>query len=424
MLRHRNKTKKRRRERRIRPVVGRIIVCVLVVAVLTVPTIYINNIFGYLTVLVVLLLILFSFIYLQVIRHGIEFEELSDLSDCERGESVDFIVRLRNRLPLFCPRIEASFFISDLFGEINHLDTAAVSLTPREVYDFQFQIAFAHIGTYTAGLQKLVVHDLLGLFQVTIPGTRECEVEVTPHIYDISAMRTESEEVPESLEMMMSASNDSMDYATVRDYVWGDPLKSIHWKLSARNMKYLTRLYETYSDPGIDVVVDFSAPPGHDSETLMCFFDALVETAFSLRKWADDQGIPCRIVYQSASGEDRTVDSHVDSWTMLEAIKDMPKVDDSGDYDEVASDLLQRQIDSLYTSNIVFVSSRIEEPLMNSLVSAYNLRKHPIFFGVIPEGLDEDERRRVVKPMRALDDCSIRSFVLSSARELEEGGVQ
>lgn len=413
----------RRKRAQVLGVVGRAVAVVAVIVLLAIPAVFVNNPIGYVPSLAAVLVIGLAFGYVRVLRRSLAFDELSDVTNCERGRAVDFIVRLTNRsvLPFF--RIEVSFFVTDLFGEVERLDTTVITLAPREVYDFQFQVGFAHIGTYAAGLQEVRVYDFLGLFHAAVPGTRSCKVEVAPRVFDISRLQTESEETPDAFELAVSANNDSMDYSTVRDYVWGDPIKAIHWKLSARTVDtYLTRLYESYRDPGIDVVLDFTAPQGHDTETLMCLYDAIVETAFSIRAWAGQAGMPCRLVYRSRSGEDRFIDARYDAWSALEAVRDMPRIVPCGEEGASAAlELFGKEVNSLFTSNIAIISTRFGQELVSALVSAGNSRKHPVLFGVIPHGLPTAERGELLKPLRLLGTHAVKVFVLEDAEELEGG---
>ena len=402
--------------------VKRILFCLAVLAVLGVAPVYVNNLFGYVPIVTFAALIALCRVYLAVLRHCLAFDELSAFEDCQRGQSVDFIVRLTNKSLLFYPRIDVEFFISDLFGGMETVSSSTITLAPREVRDFILETRFDHIGRFSAGLRSMTLSDPLGLFSTTIPGTRTCYVAVTPKIYNIADLETVAEENSDSVERVLSATENSMDYASVRDYVPGDPLKAIHWKLSARSENYLTRLYESYSNPRLDVVLDFSAPASLSAEEMMDIHDALLETAFSLCYWAESAGMGCQLLYGSKSGETRTINAHLDAWSMLEACSDMPTISADDALGITARELLRSVARSQTSSNIVFVSSRIETGVVREVAEAKHGKKHLVFFALLPHRFEAADLAAYTRPLRSLAGYGIPSYAIAGASELEEGG--
>ena len=402
--------------------IKRVTACVVICTVLAILPVFVNSLFGYVPLVSFVALIMLSGIYIRVLKRSLTFEELSASADCQRGQSIDFIIRLTNRSVLFFPKIKVSFYVSDLFGSADTLQESTITLAPLEVRDFIIDVRFDHIGRYSAGLRQVVISDPLGLFRATLEGSHATYVAVTPRVYDMSSLETITEETPDSLERVLSASENSMDYATVREYVPGDPLKAIHWKLSSREPEgiYLTRLYESYSNPSLDIILDFCAPAGLSAEEMMSVFDALLETAFSLCNWAEGCGMACHLVYRSKAGEPRMLDSHMDAWSMLEACSDMPQIGCDRRLAVDAYEMLAQISRSQTSSNIAVVSSRIEERMVQAVVDAKGAKKHLLFFGLLPHAMSGQELADYVRPLRALGGFSIASYTLSNASELDK----
>ena len=415
------KLRKRKGEgffRRHASTLRKVLVCIVLAAVCVVPALFVNNLIGYLPLLMVLCALVYLGVYSLVIRSRVTFEELSSLSDCERGSRVDFTVRIKNGSPLLLSRVEPCFYISDLFGEDESLMRRVTTLAPFEERDFNFSVRFDHIGTYSAGLRSICIYDLLGLFTFTITNTTRYEVTVSPKIFEVGHLQVANELTSESQKMLASVINDGMDYAGMRDYSMGDPMKSVHWKMSARSRKLMTKLYETYINPTMAIIFDFHSYP-YDSETMMGVFDAVVEAGMSLDHYAHGANIDSTLVFRDRRGYDAHVKvNSLEEYTRL--VDQMPKISAS-EHAGVAAELVSDEVNNPFAANnIVVCTSCFDEKLISTLAAARNRGKNPVLLGVIPRSLPEEERKRITRPLRFLDEVSAPFFFIDSADELKE----
>lgn len=399
--------------------IKKILFCILAVCITSVPAVFVNNIYGYLAGIAVIMGALFSFGYLQILKRTLVYEEMSDLSNCQRGTEVEFTVKVQNRFFLIYPRMELDFYISDLFGGDDSITKSVITLAPREVREFRFMVKFDHIGTYSTGLKKIRIHDLLGLFSYELKNPREYQVNVAPRIFDITELRISNTTLTESQKMMIPTVIDGTDYAGVREYVWGDPIKTIHWKLSARTETYMTKQFESYGVAGISIILDFQSPE-YEAEVMMSLFDSVVETALSVAEYAKENGMEYEILYINRKGERKKANTGKDI-DYIELIRDMPKIS-SEPRNETGENLLREEAGSLYSQgNIAFCTADLKEETVNLLTEIRNQRKNPMLFAVIPEHMRDEEKEEYLKPLRILDRNNITYSILSSARELGGG---
>lgn len=399
--------------------IKKVIFCILAVGITGVPAVFVNSIYGYLAGLVVIAGILFSFIYLQILKKMLIYEEMSDLSNCQRGTEVEFTVKVQNRSFLVYPGLELDFYISDLFGGDDSITRSVITLAPREIREFHFMVRFDHIGTYSAGLKKVRIHDLLGLFSYEMKNNREYQVNVAPRIFDIAELHISNTVMTESQKMVIPTVVDGTDYAGVREYVWGDPIKTIHWKLSARTETYMTKQFESYGITGISIIVDFQSPE-YEAEVMMSLFDCVVETALSVAEYARENGMEYEILYVNRQGEKKKANTGKDI-DYIELIRDMPKI--SSEQREMNGEkILRDEASSLYSQgNIAFCTANLKESTTDILTEIRNQKKNPMLFAVIPDNMKEEEKADYLKPLRILDQNNITYSILSSARELGGG---
>lgn len=414
-----NEKRKKRLSDRVRRNIKLLILCIIVLGLSVVPAVFLNNAFGYMPVIVLGLLLVFSRIYVSILKRAITFEERSDFSNCSRGTDNTFSVRLKNRSPLVYTRMEVYFFVSDIFGGEDSTDTAVITLAPFEERNFGFNIHFDHIGTYEAGLKKVTFSDLFGIFQVTLDNEKRYQVQVSPKIFDVAKLHVSNSTFTESKHQLIPTSMDGSDYTGVREYVIGDPIKSIHWKLSARTEVYMTRQYESYGNTGVSIIMDFLSP-AYDTESMMCVFDGIVETALSVEHYGRNRGIETEILYLNKAGRKKKYSSRGGK-DIFGLIADLPKVSaEGGKY--TALNILMEEGGAPYSQgNLAFCTANITGSLVRAMMEIKMRRKNPILFCIVPECLTQEERRTFLKPLRSLDYARIPYYILGTAEELTGG---
>ena len=404
-------------KRSVKGIVGRVVLVVVALAVCVLPPIFVNNIVGYLPLIALVLMLIVSFAYLQIIKRGFSFSEDSLAPTCERGSDIDFVLLFKNATPLPLMRLDAYIYISDLFDNMDTVTPVSMTLMPREDHEFRFEATFDHIGTYAAGVQKIVVNDLLGLFSYTIVNDKRHRVDVLPRLFDTDKVTLSSEVSSESQKPKQALTVDDMDYAGVREYVWGDPIKTIHWKLSAQNPRgeYLTRLFETFNNPGIAIILDTSSPE-YDAESLMCVFDGIVESALSVNQFAVSRGIDSVLEFMDKyGGASKLRLLNAKNFSDLTDI--LPRIK-PGDGHE-AIELLRKEGNQINgQDNIAFCTSQVNEEVISLLVSLKMRKRNPVLLLTVPPALDEQEVKDFTKPLRRLDEAGIPRLVITSAADL------
>ena len=362
--------------------------------------------------------------YMLVLRSRIAFSEDADATECPRDSDVVFHVRFSNRSPLFATRCKASFYISDMFDNVANETTTTLCLNPFEDYDMSFSTRFEHIGSYHAGLDSLQIQDFLGLFSHTLRNDMRRVVEVTPKVIDLEEFHFSDESMEETTRAARSVLADSMDYAYVRDYAIGDPLKTIHWKLSARAGNYLTRLYELYTDPSVVIVMDFYAP-SDEARELMSLFDCVVESAFSLARYARRRGMDAEIRYRSRLGVDHSITGFSGTKdTMADVVSDLPRMSNDPADAAAAMEIVSKQAGEVRGySNVIVCSANVGPQMVGALVDAKVQRRVPALVAVIPSGLVGRERQDYCRDLVRLEADGVDYFVVSNASDLVEEGV-
>ena len=373
---------------------------------------------GWVPFVMVIVGILLGALYITVLKRAITFEEKLSIPECNRDSDVTFTMNFKNASPLLATRMVTTFFICDMFGNIASENSTTLSLAPFEEYDLSLTTRFEHIGTFTAGLKEITIADFLGLFTYTVKNRANQVVRVTPKIIELEGIEFSNEAMDEATKAARSVLADSMDYAYVREYELGDPLKTIHWKLSARSGTYMTRLYEVYTNPSVVIIMDFYAD-SEEATDLMSIFDGVVESAFSIARYAHKKGMDTEIHFQNKYGQEQTLYS-VDQGKVSEIIEDLPIMSNDPADASGAIDILERQITAARGFNNVFVcSGNVGSDMVSAVVEAKVRRRTPHMIAVVPPSLVGRERTDYCANLNRLEASDIAFSIISRCSELQ-----
>lgn len=151
---------------------------------------------------------------------------------------------------------------------------------------FSYELALTERGAYALGPLRGRVRDSLGLFEETYEGTT-AEALVYPPVYRLVDRHAVFEETIDR------AALERQEFASLREYVAGDPLRDVHWKASAKSPDAL--FVTEYADRRVDeeIVVAATAEPG--------FGDEMATAAASLAVATLDAGLGVELRAPDAS---------------------------------------------------------------------------------------------------------------------------
>lgn len=135
-------------------------------------------------------------------------------------------------------------------------------------------------GDYQLGPVRLRSGDMFGLFPREIIMQRFEQLLVYPKIVPVDKLRLPLSELVGETTIPRNIYEDASRTMGVRNYQYGDPLKRIHWKATARSSQLQARQYESTTSLKILLVLDaYSFSQEEGSEEL---FELAVTTAASL----------------------------------------------------------------------------------------------------------------------------------------------
>ena len=163
---------------------------------------------------------------------------------------------------------------------------ATIHLTElgRRTQKVTYRLQAEHVGAMFPGVESFTVSDVFGLFKKEhTPESAGNELLVLPVPFDVEPLTFAAGDM--GVETMKRAMEDPSSPSDFRSYQPGDPLKRIHWKMSARKREVIIRQFEEPALPDALVLMDTSAPalpPDVDAGKVGFLQDAVLETAASV----------------------------------------------------------------------------------------------------------------------------------------------
>lgn len=241
--------------------VFRILSCLIVYGIFGVFTfLYFRSYLALLFLIVLAFLTLSSIFALVIISKKIKFSIFVSDEFVSKGENIGIGVLLQN------PSIFSSLkcicemdFCNKYLGVENKCNMLlAISPLSKKVYNYTFDTS--EIGDIEVKINTLEIYDLFGIVKTVFEVNDSSEICILPQKYSIDdevkagAMNNLYENDNENVKGFESS--DSFD---IRNYIPGDRIKDIHWKLSVKKDDLLVKERLRISDSKIVIWIDSSS---------------------------------------------------------------------------------------------------------------------------------------------------------------------
>ncbi len=181
-----------------------------------------------------------------------------------KGETATLRITAKNRSIFPVPAVKVQISAQ---GGLESVSSYVISIPPRSDSVIEIHYKAKVWGRFNIGAESVFLHDFMEFFRFGLPCLNAvCTVKVFPDIPEIqgdspllrSAAETarfadDSEDTRESDNVTGFS---GMPGYTHREYVEGDPIRRINWKLSSKRDKYMVRLDDEIESVRQNIVLD------------------------------------------------------------------------------------------------------------------------------------------------------------------------
>ncbi len=206
----------------------------------------------------VLILPVVSFVHCLIGRSAIQAYVTSDTKKTEKNSPVEYEIRIVNSSFLSFPFIEAVLAEPGTGSQRCTKKKMILSLVPYGHYTVNNTVRFKYRGLYEIGVDSLYISDLFRFFALRAEMDNYTAVSVSPRKLSIMDERGRSDTDVPSPKLRGDVAAEKIEVSDIRDYVPGDSIRSIHWKLSSKTQDIKVKQYSSAENKRVYVFCDMA----------------------------------------------------------------------------------------------------------------------------------------------------------------------
>ena len=189
-------------------------------------------------------------------------------------------------------------------------DKTKLSLDIHEKKELLSGINCLFAGVYDVGLENVSFTDTFRIFSVSFNIPYSFRAIVKPRITEIAGKTLDLENLYSSRGRKSERIFEDTPGNDIRQYVRGDSLSAINWKVSAKASKLMVRVPDKMEKRTLSILMNADSRPESEQDTDFLikrdyFLDFVVSAAWLF----GNQGIPVTIVYPAGTVREQLVDS-------------------------------------------------------------------------------------------------------------------
>ena len=210
-----------------------------------------------------------------------------------QNEKAYFFIKINNPSILLALDTKLDITVSNTFFETKGNKIISVAIRMRKGFSFELPIVPTLPGIINVRVNKIYIRDLMGFVRLKKKIDSDAEIiimpeQLTSYVYDRTALEQGSLESEES----SKRGSDFSDVQEIREYIPGDKLMSIHWKLSAKRDILMVKDRASMSDKQMVVLPELC---NNNADQL----DMILSGTYSLVNQIVEDGTTVRLMYWS-----------------------------------------------------------------------------------------------------------------------------
>lgn len=196
---------------------------------------FLRNYFNLLFLAALIVIPILSFLSVYFLRRAVTvFIDGASLVENRRDEFL-FHIHVKNSSPLFANNCVLHVTISNPLFKESTTHTINLPVTPLSTVLASYPVASGHCGIVTISVTEICIYDMFSLFSLKKPLSIIREIPVFPNYNIVTEdFSMDYSKGYSNLEESKSKGNDTSEVSDIREYIPGDKLQNIHWKLSAK----------------------------------------------------------------------------------------------------------------------------------------------------------------------------------------------
>lgn len=194
-----------------------------------------------------------SFLYLLLVFYFFKMHQKIESRESVAGQKTKYFFILKNEffVPFASVRVK---LYSDFSYVENMKEDEEYELLYGDEFLFETEMICRYRGEYHVGIKEVIITDFLRLFQLKYQPKSTIRAIVKPSFKELAHIESIEEflGIVEKENLQINTQQD----VTVRDYVPGDPMRKISWKMSAKENRLMVRTQTGEEKQGVILIGD------------------------------------------------------------------------------------------------------------------------------------------------------------------------
>jgi len=350
--------------------------------------------------------VLYDFNYLQKITPDISV----------KGGKAILTIELHNDKPFIFPYIKL-YYQTPEYVFTNTCKEWVASILPFSHHKLNEELSCDLRGHYAVGIVKAEVRDLFGLFTFSMNLAekyyhKQLTLTVLPRILHLPLLPLPQLHLEGILNRRFSMSEEPASISDLRQYRFADPLKKIHWKISAKLQEIYVKNYETNAQPEIYMLLETCAYTGNEL-TRLKIEDQIIECATAIIHYILSKSIPLNLLIYQQKRQHLFGREPQDFERFYNFLSLIPFNSTFS-----ASDVLEMESTALsQAGSLLMIIHNLTHSIFNHLCIMKQSSVYPILFLIQPEGNTDAESEKMLKE---LIEKGIPAFMIHTHEQLDK----
>jgi len=367
----------------------------------------------YLVLYIVLALPAITFLHALIIMFRFKYVQFTDKVFIVKGDIVKFSVRITNEDFFLYPYIKAIFVGEETVFE-KQVQSINFSLLPNSRKTYTFDLECKYRGEYEIGLKYFEIMDLLGIFRLRYNVKEMKRVVVYPKITNLDYFDLRTNYIAESRNILDTFQEDMTSISNIRTYAYGDTLKKIHWKLTAKKGELMVKEFQNTSEAGVVIILDLFRY-GFDLETNTIMEDKVIECCVCLANYCLQRWIPTSLVFYDNRIVEISAANPLDFQNIYQLLSVI-----RFDQQVSVADLLDVWLRRNFTeTNLVIITSNLSYELFDKIYKANTFGYAVSLIYVSPEELTQASSVEIGQMLEYLPEINVQTYKINVGDRIE-----
>lgn len=184
---------------------------------------------------------------------SIKFYTVNEFSD-----NTELVLTVENKSRFPMSHVKIDFACQNVVFASEFITSVSLAVGARKKEEYNFPIKSKYCGRINVEIKSIRVYDSFGLTSKKLANKGDCYFyqypkEVEKELYEIAGSKVSDNDV----NYKHVKGNDVSEILQIREYVKGDSVKQIHWKMSAKTGKMMVKELDTPNDNSVLLIFDY-----------------------------------------------------------------------------------------------------------------------------------------------------------------------